>query len=70
MGSFLFYYVSGYISEFMMSSLEGHFGKSILGFEFVEISEFLKGFVEIVRNCLICRVSVISDKFLKVLMGF
>ena len=48
--------------EFMMNCL-GHFWKSVLGLGFVEINEFLRKYVEIVRNCWICWVSVISDEF-------
>ena len=57
----LFYYDWGYISDECLMSFLWHFDKSILGLELVEISEFLRKPVEIIRNCWICWVPVISE---------
>ena len=44
-------------------NLFGTFSEVDSGAGFVEISEFLRKYVEIIRNCYICWVSVISDEF-------
>ena len=63
----LFYYVSGYMSVEILMSFWRHLGMSILGLEFVEISEFLWKSFDILGNCWICWLLL---SFCDFLLGF